>query len=73
MVAGHVGDRHITLTESSVTVRPRAGAPAEHRAITSPRSWTSSTSWACPLTVDEQERLRHRVAELRTSTAPFTP
>ena len=63
MVAGHAGDRHLTLTESTVTVR-RAGAPAEHREITVAELPDLLHELNVPLTDDELERLLKRVAEL---------
>jgi N-hydroxyarylamine O-acetyltransferase len=56
MVAGHAGDRHLTVTESTVTVR-RAGAPAEHRAISADELPALLAELAVPLTADELDRL----------------
>ena len=63
MVAGHAGDRHLTLTESTVTVR-RAGAPTEHRQITVDELPDLLHELNVPLTDDELERLSKRLAEL---------
>jgi N-hydroxyarylamine O-acetyltransferase len=63
MVAGHAGDRHLTLTESTVTVR-RAGAPTEHREITVEELPDLLHELNVPLTDDELERLLKRLAEL---------
>jgi N-hydroxyarylamine O-acetyltransferase len=63
MVAGHSGDRHLTLTQSTVTVR-RAGAPAEHREITVAELPDLLHELSVPLTDDELRRLLQRVAEL---------
>ena len=63
MVAGHVGDRHLTLTESTVTVR-RVGAPAEHRQITVEDVPDLLHELSVPLTDDELARVSKRLAEL---------
>ena len=63
MVAGHAGDRHLTLTESTVTVR-RAGAPTEHRAITVAELPALLHELRVPLDDDELERLLERVGAL---------
>ena len=63
MVAGHGDDRHLTLTESTVTVR-RAGAPAEHREITVDELPDLLHELRVPLTDAELERLMERLAEL---------
>jgi N-hydroxyarylamine O-acetyltransferase len=63
MVAGHAGDRHLTLTESTVTVR-RAGAPTEHRQIGVDEMPDLLHELNVPLTDDELQRLSKRLAEL---------
>jgi N-hydroxyarylamine O-acetyltransferase len=63
MVAGHAGDRHLTLTESTVTVR-RAGVPVEHRAITAAELPDLLDEVGVPLDADELARLLQRVAGL---------
>ena len=68
MVAGHAGDRHITLTESTVTVR-RPGATTEHRQITIEEVPDLLHELKVPLTADERERLLQRLAELSTSAS----
>jgi len=68
MVAGHAADRHLTLTESTVTVR-RAGTPTEHREISLEELSDLLHELNVPLTEDEQERLLTRLAELRTSVS----
>jgi N-hydroxyarylamine O-acetyltransferase len=68
MVAGHAGDRHITLTESTVTVR-RAGAPTDHRQIIIDELPDLLHELNVPLTDDELERLSMRLAELPTSAS----
>ncbi len=68
MVAGHAGDRHVTLTESTVTVR-RAGAPTEHREITIAELPDLLRELNVPLTDDELERLLKRLTKLSTSAS----
>jgi len=63
MVAGHAGDRHLTLTQSTVTVR-RAGEPTEHRQIDVDEIQDLLGELNVPLTDDEWDRLLKRVAEL---------
>ena len=63
MVAGHAGDRHLTVTESTVTVR-RAGAPTEHRAIALDDVPALLDELNVPLTEDERTRLLDRLADL---------
>jgi N-hydroxyarylamine O-acetyltransferase len=63
MVAGHTGDRHLTLTESTVTVR-RPGAPTEHRDLGPGELPTLLREMNVPLSADELDRLLDRLAEL---------
>ena len=63
MVAGYAGDRHLTLTESTVTAR-RAGEQTEHREITVEQLPALLRELNVPLTDDELERLMKRLAEL---------
>jgi N-hydroxyarylamine O-acetyltransferase len=63
MVAGHVGERHIVLTQSTVTVR-RDGAPTEHRDITLEEVPDFLRELNVPITDDELRRLMTRLAEL---------
>ena len=63
MVSGHAGDRHLTLTESTVTVR-RVGAPPEHREIAIDELPDLLRELNVPLTSDELERLSSRLADL---------
>ena len=63
MVAGHVGDRHLTLTQSTVTVR-RAGAATEHREIDVDELQHLLRELNVPLSDDEWDRLLKRIAEL---------
>ena len=63
MVAGHAGDCHLTLTESTVTTR-HAGAPTDHREITVDELPDLLHELNVPLTDDEQGRLLKRLAEL---------
>ena len=63
MVSGQVGDRHLTLTQSTVTVR-RPGEPTEHRQIALDELPDLLHELNVPLTGDELERLVRRVAEL---------
>ena len=65
MVAGHVADTHLTLTESTVTVRC-PGAPTEHRNIALDELPSLLHELNVPLTDDELERLLRRLAELRS-------
>ena len=66
MVAGQVGDRHLTLTESTVSVR-RAGEPTEHRQIDADELRHFLRELNVPLVDDEEERLMKRIAELRAA------
>lgn len=63
MVAGHATDSHLTITESTVTVR-RPGAPTEHRGITLDDVPNLLRQLNVPLTDEELERLLSRLAEL---------
>jgi N-hydroxyarylamine O-acetyltransferase len=63
MVAGQAGDRHLTLTESTLTVR-RPGAPTEHHEIGLDQLPNLLHELNVPLTDDELERLLSRLAEL---------
>jgi N-hydroxyarylamine O-acetyltransferase len=63
MVAGHAGDRHLTITESTLTVR-RAGVPTEHRQIVVDELPDLLHELRVPLTRDELQRLSKRLAEL---------
>ena len=63
MVAGHAGDRHLTLTESTVTVR-QTGAPTEHRQIGVEELPDLLHELNVPLTGDEVDRLLTRLAQL---------
>jgi N-hydroxyarylamine O-acetyltransferase len=65
MVAGHAGESHVTLTESTVTVR-RPGAPTEHREIDLDQIPNLLQDLNVPLTDDELGRLMSRLAQLRT-------
>ncbi|MGW0663722.1 arylamine N-acetyltransferase family protein [Streptodolium elevatio] len=56
MVARHLPDRHVTLTEATVTVR-RAGAPTEHRPLRDGELADWLRVLAVPLTGDEEGRL----------------
>jgi N-hydroxyarylamine O-acetyltransferase len=63
MVAGQTADAHLTVTESSLTVR-RPGAPTEHRAIARDEVPDLLHQLAVPLTSDESARLSSRLAAL---------
>ena len=63
MVAGFAGDRHLTLTGSTMTVR-RAGEPTEHREIAVEELPALLRELNVPITDDELERLLQRLAEL---------
>jgi N-hydroxyarylamine O-acetyltransferase len=63
MVAGQAADSHLTITESTVTVR-RPGAPTEHRRITLDDIPNLLCQLNVPLTDEESERLSRRLAEL---------
>lgn len=63
MVAGHATDSHLTITESTVTVR-RPGAPTEHHGITLDDVPNLLRQLNVPLTAEESERLSSRLAEL---------
>jgi N-hydroxyarylamine O-acetyltransferase len=62
MVAGHSADTHLTLTESTVTVR-RPGTPTEHRDIALDELPGLLHELKVSLTDDELERLLSRLAE----------
>jgi N-hydroxyarylamine O-acetyltransferase len=63
MVAGHAADTHLTLTESTVTVR-RPGAPTEHRDIDRDELMSLLHELHVSLTDDELQRLIKRLDEL---------
>lgn len=63
MVAGHTADVHLTVTESTATVR-RPGAATEHRQITLDEVPGLLGELNVPLTDDELTRLVRRLAEL---------
>jgi N-hydroxyarylamine O-acetyltransferase len=63
MVAGHVADTHLTLTESTVTVR-RSEAPTEHRNIDRDELMSRLHELQVPLSDDELKRLIKRLDEL---------
>lgn len=65
MVAGHAGDTHLTVTESTVTVR-RPGTPTEHRPIALDDVPVLLAELNVPLTDDELDGLMTRVVELRS-------
>jgi N-hydroxyarylamine O-acetyltransferase len=62
MVAGQSGDRHLTLTESTVSVR-RAGEPTEHRQIDADELRALLQELNVRLVDDEEERLMKRISE----------
>lgn len=64
MVAGHAGDAHLTVTESTATTR-RPGMPTEHRHITPDEVPSLLAELKVPLTDSELDRLLGRVADLR--------
>ena len=69
MVAGHgVDDRHLTLTQSTVSVR-RVGHTTEHRPIDPVELCDLLRELKVPLTDDEEERLMKRIAELGDAPA----
>lgn len=63
MVAGHDGDSHLSITESTVTVR-RPAAPTEHREITIAEVPNLLRRLNIPLADEELQRLMRRVANL---------
>ena len=63
MVARQAADRHVTLTESTLTVR-RPGEVTEHRSIAQHEVPALLHELNVPLTDDELERLSVRIAEL---------
>jgi N-hydroxyarylamine O-acetyltransferase len=63
MVAGQTADAHLTLTDSTVTVR-RPGAPTEHRSIARDEIPHHLHELNVPLTDGELERLSSRLAKL---------
>ena len=63
MVAGQSGDSHLTLTESTVTVR-RPGAATEHREIDLDELPNLLHELNVPLRDDELERLLSRLAQM---------
>ena len=66
MVAGQAGDTHLTLTESTVTVR-RPGAATEHRRIELDELPELLARLQVPITDDESARLMPRLAQLRAA------
>jgi N-hydroxyarylamine O-acetyltransferase len=64
MVAGHVGERHLTVTHQTLSVRV-AGQPTDHREIGLADLPGLLRELQVPLTADEEERLVQRVAGLR--------
>jgi N-hydroxyarylamine O-acetyltransferase len=63
IVAGLAGDRHLTLTASTATVR-RPGCRTEHREIALDELPNLLRELRVPLTDDELQRLLRRLAEL---------
>jgi N-hydroxyarylamine O-acetyltransferase len=63
MLTKHLADRHVSVTHSTVTVR-RPGAPTEHREIRLDEVLWWLAELEVPLTADEVERLRERLARL---------
>ncbi|WTW92099.1 arylamine N-acetyltransferase [Streptomycetaceae bacterium NBC_01309] len=62
MIARHLPDRHVTLTEATLTVR-RPGVPTEHRPLHDGELADWLRVLAVPLTPDEEHRLLHWAAE----------
>lgn len=67
MVAGQDGDTHLTLTESTATVR-RPGEPTEHRPIELDELPELLARLRVPITDDEAARLMPRLAGLRAAS-----
>ena len=65
MVAGYADDTHLTLTQSTLTVR-RPGTRTEHRDLALDELPALLHEMKVPLTDEELERLMSRLAELRT-------
>jgi N-hydroxyarylamine O-acetyltransferase len=68
MVAGHVGEHHVTVTHQTVTIRV-AGEPTEHRQMDVGELQAHLRQLRVPLDDDEERRLLGRVAELRSEPA----
>ena len=68
MVAGQDGDTHLTLTESTVTVR-RPGLATEHRRTELDELPELFARLRVPITDDEMARLLPRLTQLRAASA----
>jgi N-hydroxyarylamine O-acetyltransferase len=66
MLTRHDGDRHVSLTHRTVTVR-RAGRPTEHREVGVAELRDLWHELGVLLTADEEARLLDRVEQLRSS------
>lgn len=67
MVAGWAGDRHLTVTERSMTER-RPGEPTDHREIDASEVFDLLGELRVPLTADERDRLGDVVTRLRAAS-----
>lgn len=65
MLAKHLPGRHVTVTQSTVTLRT-PGTPTEHRGLRDGELAEWLGVFEVPLSADEQERLIAKVAELPT-------
>jgi N-hydroxyarylamine O-acetyltransferase len=65
MLTRHLGDRHVSLTHETVTVR-RAGEPTEHAEIGVGEVRDRLHELGVPLSDDEESRLLARVEQLRS-------
>ena len=72
MVTGHTADSHVSITESTITVR-RPGAATEHRGIDLDDVSDLLRELHVPLTAEELERLMRRLAELRAARPQPSP
>jgi N-hydroxyarylamine O-acetyltransferase len=63
MVTKHLADRHVSVTHSTVTIR-RPGSPTEHREIAADEVVWWLSELEVPLSADEVQRLRVRLASL---------
>ncbi|GAA4984562.1 arylamine N-acetyltransferase [Yinghuangia aomiensis] len=66
VVARHLPDRHVTVTHDTVTVR-RAGEPTEHRPLAAGELADWLEVLDVPLTIDEEQNLLRRAADLAAS------
>lgn len=72
MVTGHTADSHVSITESTMTIR-RPGAATEHRSIELDDVPDLLRRLHVPLAAEELERLMRRLTELRAARSHPSP